>query len=166
MTGWHIAQMNVGTMVDEADSPTLAGFMARLDEINALADAAPGFVWRLQGEGGNATDIRPRANSRFLVNMSVWTDIESLFAYVYQTTHREVMVGRRAWFERPEGAYQVLWWVRAGHIPTVEQGLARLGLLQAEGATQAAFTFKSVFPAPSEPGSRDMAPEPYCVGWS
>ena len=166
MNGWHLAQMNVGHMVDEADSPALAGFMAQLDAINALADAAPGFVWRLQGEGGNATGIRPRENSRFIVNMSVWTDVECLFTYVYQTRHREVMVGRRAWFERPEGAYQVLWWVRAGHVPTVEQGLARLAVLQAEGPSPAAFTFKSVFPAPAEPGSRDMEPEPFCVGWS
>ena len=166
MTDWHVAQMNVGHMVDEADSPALAGFMAQLDDINTLADATPGFVWRLQGADGNATDIRPTDHPRFIVNMSVWTGIDALFAYVYRTAHREVMVRRREWFERPEGAYQVLWWVRPGQIPTVEQGLARLRLLQAEGPSQAAFTFRAVFPAPVEVTARDMEPEPYCVGWS
>ena len=166
MTGWHLAQMNVGRMVDEADSPALSGFMAQLDGLNALADTAPGFVWRLQGEAGNATDIKPTDDTRFIVNMSVWTDVESLFAYVYRTSHRDTMVRRREWFEQPQSAYQVLWWIRAGHLPTVEQGLARLGLLRAEGPSAAAFTFKSVFPAPADDAARDMLPEPYCVGWS
>ena len=165
MADWHLAQMNVGHMVDEGDSPALAGFMAQLDAINALADAAPGFVWRLQGEAGNATDIRPTKNTRFIVNMSVWTGIEPLFAYVYRTAHREVMVRRREWFERPDEAYQVLWWVKAGTAPTVEQGLARLNLLRADGPAQAAFTFRAVFPAPAALTARDMEPEPYCVGW-
>ena len=164
MTAWNVAQMNVGRMVDESGSPALAAFMARLDEINALADTAPGFVWRLQGADGNATDIKPTDDTRYIVNMSVWTNVDALFAYVYRTSHREVMVRRREWFEQPDGPYQVLWWVRAGHLPTVEQGLARLGLLRAEGPSPAAFTFKSVFPAPKE-DARDMEPEPYCVGW-
>ncbi len=166
MAGWHLAQMNVGHMVDDCDSPALAGFMAQLDAINALADASPGFVWRLQEASGNATGIKPTQNTRFIVNMSVWTGVEALFAYVYRTAHREVMIRRREWFERPDGAYQVLWWVRDGQTPTVEQGLARLGLLRAEGPTPAAFTFRSVYPAPVECGTFDMEPEPYCVGWS
>ena len=165
MTAWHIAQMNVGRTVDAMDSPAMAGFANRLSEINALADAAPGFVWRLQSEAGNATDIKPTGDPLFIVNMSVWADVESLFAYVYRTVHRDVMVSRRAWFERPAGAYQVLWWVAAGAVPTVAQGLARLAVLQAEGPGPAAFTFKDVFPKPVAGASRDMEPEPFCVGW-
>lgn len=83
--------------------------MVQLDEINALADTAAGFVWRLQSEAGNATDIKPTDDTRFIVNMSVWTGIDALFDYVYRTSHRDVMVRRREWFERPDSAYQVLW---------------------------------------------------------
>lgn len=166
MTVWHLAQVNVGTTVDDVDSPALADFMARLDAINALADTAPGFVWRLQTDSGNATDIRPTDNPRFIVNMSVWDSTESLFAFVYRTSHRDVMVRRREWFLRPVGAYQALWWVPAGTRPTVAQGLARLRLLEAEGPSPAAFTFKSVFPPPSAAAPEDMTPEPYCVGWA
>ncbi|TLY94573.1 MAG: DUF3291 domain-containing protein, partial [Gammaproteobacteria bacterium] len=77
MSGWHIAQLNVGRILAPTDSPQLAEFMARLDEINALADATPGFVWRLQTASGNATDIRVSEDPYFLVNMSVWATIES-----------------------------------------------------------------------------------------
>ena len=166
VAGWHLAQMNVGRTVDAMDSPAMAGFAQRLAAVNALADAAPGFVWRLQSESGNATDILPTDDPRFLVNMSVWTDVESLFAYVYRTAHRDVMVGRRAWFERPDGAYQVLWWVPAGSVPSVAQGLARLAVLRAEKAAgPAAFTFRDVFPPPVPGVVRNLEPEPFCVGW-
>lgn len=165
MADWHLAQINVGRTIDDLDSPALADFMARLDAVNVLADAAPGFVWRLQSDSGNATDIRPTDDPRFIVNMSVWESVEALFGFVYRSAHRDVMVRRREWFERPEAAYQVLWWVPAGHRPTVAQGLARLRLLDAEGPTPAAFTFKSVFPPAAGRQAQDLEPEPYCVGW-
>jgi hypothetical protein len=140
--------------------------MNQLDAINAQADQAPGFVWRLQSDSGNATDIKPSENPNFIVNMSVWRDVESLFDFVYKTAHRIVMARRREWFEKPVTQYQVLWWVPAGHKPTVEEGLARLAKLQADGPTAEAFTFKARFPAPDQAGGpEDMKPEPYCVGW-
>ncbi|HVZ01853.1 MAG TPA: DUF3291 domain-containing protein, partial [Dongiaceae bacterium] len=125
MSGWHIAQMNVGVTVEATDHPQLADFMNQLDEINALADQAPGFVWRLQSDSGNATDIKPSDNPNFIVNMSVWSSVESLFDFVYKTAHRLVMARRREWFEKPAQQYQVLWWIPAGHKPSVEEGLAR-----------------------------------------
>jgi hypothetical protein len=163
---WHIAQMNVGTTVETIDHPRIADFVAQLDEINALADASPGFVWRLQSDSGNATDIKPTDNPYFIVNMSVWENVESLFDYVYKTVHRHAMARRREWFEKPTAGYQVLWWVPAGHKPTVEEGLARLAKLNAEGPTAEAFTFKARFPMPDQTGTpENMQPEPYCVGW-
>ncbi|MDH3740809.1 MAG: DUF3291 domain-containing protein, partial [Hyphomicrobiales bacterium] len=51
----HLAQLNVGTMLYPQDDPRMAGFMDNLDRVNAIADRAPGFVWRLQDESGNAT---------------------------------------------------------------------------------------------------------------
>src|SRR5207253_472646 len=87
MSGWHIAQLNVGRILAPTDSPQLAEFMARLDEINALADATPGFVWRLQTASGNATDIRVSEHAYFLVNISVWATIEATIAFGYRTSH-------------------------------------------------------------------------------
>ncbi len=167
MTDWHLAQMNVGTALHDIDDPRMAAFMNQLDSINALAEATPGFVWRLQSESGNATDIQVSEDPRFIVNMSVWTNLEALFDFVYKSSHRGVMVRRRQWFARPEGAYQVLWWVKPGMTPSVCEGLARLGRLNARGPSPKAFSFKETFPAPdgatAPPG---QAPDPYCVGWS
>jgi hypothetical protein len=167
MTDWHLAQMNVGTARHPMEDPRMAGFVSRLDAINALADESPGFVWRLQSESGNATDIKLAEDPLFIVNMSVWETVEALFDFVYRTVHAEVMAGRRDWFERPAEAYQVLWWVAAGHLPTPEEGLARLERLRREGPSAAAFTFKAKFPPPggAEPAT-DMEPDPWCVGWS
>jgi hypothetical protein len=98
--------------------------------------------------------------------MSVWSSVESLFDFAYKSAHRLVMARRRDWFQRPEGAYQVLWWVPEGHSPTVAEGLARLAKLNAEGPTAEAFTFKARFPQPDKIGGpEDMQPEPHCVGW-
>lgn len=133
---------------------------------NALADQSPGFVWRLQSESGNATDIDVGGDPLFIVNMSVWARVEDLFEFVYRTAHREVMIKRREWFQRPKGAYQVLWWVPAGHLPTAEEGLARLELLNRDGPGADAFTFKSQYPAPgSGAGPHDLQSNPYCSGW-
>ncbi len=163
---WQIAQLNVGRLVAPTDAPEVADFMAALDRINALADAAPGFVWRLQSDSGNATDILVSADPQFLINMSVWESVEALFQFVYRTAHTAVMVRRREWFEKPEQPFLCLWWVLAGHIPTVEEALARLDHLRTHGATPHAFTFREKYPPPGDAGApEDMRPEPYCVGW-
>jgi hypothetical protein len=164
MTTWHIAQLNVARALAPPDSPVLAEFMAALDEINALADRNPGFVWRLQGDSGNNTDLRVSDDPLFLVNMSVWSSVEALFDYVYRTAHTQVMVRRRAWFEAPTEAHQVLWWIPAGHVPTAEEAMAKLAHLRAHGPTAEAFTFKQRYPAPDQGGEPvDMKPEPYCA---
>ncbi|GAA0307681.1 DUF3291 domain-containing protein [Sphingomonas oligophenolica] len=164
-TGWELAQINVGRMVAPATDPQVAGFFAELDRINALADASPGFVWRLVGDGNDATDLQPTPDPLVLVNMSVWEDAEALFAFVYRTAHTPVMAQRRQWFAPMEGAYQALWWIEAGTLPTVEDGLARLWLIDRFGPSARAFTFKSRFPAPGLPGLPiDMQPDPWCVG--
>ena len=166
MTGWHIAQMNVATALYPLDDPGIAEFVAALDEINALAEASPGFVWRLQGESGNATDIAAGDDPRFIVNMTVWNSVDALFDYVYKSAHRLVMARRRQWFAKPASAYQVLWWVRAGRVPTVEEGLERVRHLDAHGPTAMAFTFKTVHPpGDADTDPRDLRPDPCCVGW-
>jgi hypothetical protein len=109
---------------------------------------------------GNATDIQTTSDPLFLVNMSLWSDAEALFEFVYRSAHAPEMARRREYFERFEGAYQALWWVPAGHVPDVDEGLSRLWRLDRYGPTREAFTFKMRFPAPGLPGSpKDMEPE-------
>lgn len=166
-TSWHIAQLNVGRTVAALDSPELADFMAALDGVNTLAEASPGFVWRLKSDSGNATDIKVGDDPNFIVNMSVWESVEFLFEFVYRSMHTKVMVRRREWFEKPAEAFHVLWWVPAGHTPTADEAMARLRHLRAHGPTAQAFSFKERYPRPDEPGApSDMKPEPYCVGWA
>lgn len=154
MNRYHLAQINVGRVVAPLDDPKLAGFVERLDDINALADRSPGFVWRLQSDSGNATDIAVSEDPRFIINMSVWEDLDSLFAYVYRSDHRQVMAQRRQWFEKPAGAFMALWWLPAGRLPTAEEGLARVDLLDRAGAGAEAFTFKSPFDSAGRPVER------------
>ena len=162
---FHLAQINVGRLTAPEGDVRVAGFFAALDRINALADASPGFVWRLVGEGDNATDLQPTPDPRFIVNMSVWAEADALFDFVYHSAHTPVMAERRSWFERPEGAYQALWWVRAAHRPTIDEWLARLWLLDRYGLSPQAFTFKARFPAPGFAGApMDHRPDPWCVG--
>jgi hypothetical protein len=167
MPMWHIAQMNVGTLLYPQDDPRVAEFMGLLDQVNAMADAAPGFVWRLQSAQGNATDIQVTDNPLFIVNMSVWQSVEALFDFVYRASHRSVMAKRRVWFARPAGAYLVLWWTPAGTIPTIDQGLERLRMLDNNGPSRHAFDFRNKFPPPGIAlPPEDKQPQPYCVGWA
>ena len=163
---WQLAQINIATARYLPEDPRMADFMNRLDEINALAEQSPGFVWRLQSESGNATDIKIDDNPYQLINMSVWENVDSLFQYVYKTMHREVMIRRREWFDKPAALYQALWWISAGQYPTPEEGLARIQHLQDNGPSAQAFTFKSTYPPPNAAGNpKDLSPEPYCSGW-
>ena len=143
----HIAQVNIGRMRAPLEDPVMAGFVARLDEINALADRSPGFVWRLKTEAGNATYLRPYDDDRILFNMSVWESIEQLKRYVYYTAHVEVLKRRHDWFEKFAGAYTALWWVPQGHRPGIDEAKKRLAHLDAHGPSAFAFTFKHPFPA-------------------
>ncbi|HEY3056072.1 MAG TPA: DUF3291 domain-containing protein [Thermoanaerobaculia bacterium] len=147
---FHIAQVNIGRIKGPLDGPVMAGFVSRLDELNALADRSEGFVWRLQTEEGNATYLRPYDDDRILVNMSVWESIEALKTYVYRTAHAELLRDRSQWFEKFEAAYMALWWVPAGHTPSIDEAKKRLAYLEANGPSQFAFTFRSIHPPDEE----------------
>jgi Domain of unknown function (DUF3291) len=142
---YNIAQVNIGRIRAELNDPVMAGFVNRLEEINALADASPGFVWRLIVNDGNATYLRPFGDPRMLLNMSVWETVEELRNFVFQTAHKELLRQRHAWFEKLTEVYTALWWVPMGHIPSVDEAKRRLAHLEANGPTQFAFTFQSVF---------------------
>lgn len=142
----HLTQANIARMRAALEDPSMAGFVARLDEINALADRSPGFVRRLQTSAGNATYLRPYNDDRILFNLSVWRTLEDLKHYVYKGAHAELLRQRRAWFEKFAGSYVALWWVPAGHVPGIDEAKKRLAHLEAHGPTPFAFTFSKPFP--------------------
>jgi heme-degrading monooxygenase HmoA len=148
----ELAQVNVARLRAPLDTPQLADFVANLEPVNALADGAPGFVWRLQTEDGNATAVRVLDDDMLIVNMSVWRSLDALSAFVYGGGHREVMRRRRQWFERLTDAHVALWWVEAGTRPTVAEAERRLVLLRTHGPTREAFTFRTPFPVPGAAG--------------
>ena len=158
MPAHQLAQLNIARLVAPIDSPELEDFVARLDEINALAEDSPGFVWRFQTEAGDATSAEHPFGDDMIVNMSVWSSIEALHGYVYRSAHAPVMARRRDWFTRMSDAYAVLWWVPAGHRPGLDEAHERLGRLRADGPAARAFTFKRPWPAPG--AATDAGPAP------
>ena len=167
-----LAQVNIARMLEPLDSPRLADFVAALDPVNAAADAAPGFVWRLQTEDGNATSVQAfrwdqAGSAGVLVNMSVWESVEALAAYVYSDAHRQVLRRRREWFERVAEAVTALWWVPRGHVPSTAEAEDRILHLRESGPTPYAFTLREHFAPPdaenSVPVRRDGEG---CAAWS
>lgn len=146
---WHLAQVNIGRLRAPIDDPLIADFVAALDHVNALADGAPGFVWRLQSDSGNATDIQPTDDELVIINMSVWESIEALADFVYRSGHTAFLRRRREWFERYGRAYVALWWIPAGRLPTIADALDRLARIEAQGTTPEAFNFANRFSQPS-----------------
>ncbi len=149
---YRLAQVNIARMLAPLSDPLMAGFVAELDSINALADNSPGFVWRLQTPEGDATSLHPYEDDLILINLTLWASLNDLVAFVYKSRHREVLQRRRQWFQRFDGPYTTLWWVPSGHIPTVEEAKERLEFLRAHGETPYAFSLKKSFPAPEGAG--------------
>ncbi|WP_374653935.1 DUF3291 domain-containing protein [Phenylobacterium sp.] len=147
MSGYHLAQINVGKLKAPIDAPETADFKNNLDRVNTLAEASPGFVWRLTGEGNDATDLVAFDDPLIITNMSVWESPAALGAFVYRSGHVEIMRRRAEWFE-PMDVFMALWWVPAGHEPTVAEAVGRLALLRRKGPGPQAFTFRELYPAP------------------
>jgi heme-degrading monooxygenase HmoA len=145
----HVAQLNVGRLLAPLDDPDTEGFVSALEPINALADRAPGFVWRLQTDEGDATAVRAYDDELMIVNYSIWESVESLKAFVFDSEHRAVLRQRREWFEVLNETAVVLWWVQAGDIPPIEEGVSRLEHLVANGPTPHAFTFRQPHDPPT-----------------
>ena len=142
---FHLAQANIARMRAPQDDPLMEGFVSRLEPLNALADSSPGFVWRLQTDEGDATSLRVFDDELILFNLTVWESIEALESYVYRTQHVGAVQKRAEWFERPTKSPFVLWWIKAGHIPTEQEGKKRLEMLWENGPTASAFTFRTRF---------------------
>jgi len=148
---YHLAQVNIAAMRAPLDHPLMAGFVSQLAAVNAEADASPGFVWRLATEQGDATDLRPYEGPTVLFNLSVWRSVGDLRHYVYRSRHLAVLKDRQQWFEKMAGPHLALWWIPAGHIPSIEEAKSRLAYLTERGQSPVAFTFERLHPPPEEP---------------
>ena len=166
MSGFHLAQVNIGRLRAPLDDPIMEGFRSQLDVINALADRSPGFVWRLQTEQGNAMAIRPFDDERMAINLSVWTSLEALQQFVYHSAHIGPLRDRKQWFEPIESPILALWWIPAGEIPTVADALERLRLLAERGPSPAAFTFRKPFPRPDGQAGDVVGLDPGLCEWA
>lgn len=155
---YHLAQVNIGRARAPMDSPVMSGFVSQLERINALADRSPGFVWRLQTESGDATSVLPYEDPSIHINMSVWESVETLRDFVYRSHHLGVMRDRSQWFESMPEAYLALWWIPAGHIPSVAEARERLEFRRAFGDTPLAFSFAKNHPAPEAPDGDPALP--------
>lgn len=164
---YELAQVNIARLRAPLESAELADFVAALDPVNASADDAPGFIWRLQTEAGDATAIvafewDAADSAGVIVNMSTWRSIDDLACWVYGDMHREVLRRRREWFARVTEATVALWWVPAGARPTTQEAEERVRHLRAHGPTPEAFTFKEPFTAPGDTHTLAGNPEWMC----
>ena len=148
MPEYHLAQINIARMIAPIDDPIMAQFVAQLAPVNALADASPGFVWRLQTDSGDATSIKVYDDDMIIVNFTVWESAEALREFVYKNAHYGVLRDRKRWFEKFDGPYYAMWWIPAGQLPSIEEGQKRLDYLRQHGDSDYAFSFKHIFPVP------------------
>ena len=150
MPAYHVAQINIARMIAPIDDPIMADFVAQLAPVNALADSSPGFVWRLQTDRGDATSIIDLDDEMIIVNLTVWENMEALREFVYKNAHYRILRDRKRWFEKFDGPYYAIWWIPAGHLPSVAEGKQRLEYLRQHEDSAYAFSFKNVFPEPVE----------------
>jgi len=142
----HLAQLNVADAIASMDSPEMADFVNNIERINKLAETSPGYIWRLTDEDSDNSYSMQLFDSEFIVtNMSVWKDRESLFDFVYNTSHVEIFKRRKEWFSKMPEMHMVLWYVNEGHIPDIEEAKERLRYLREHGESAYAFTFKSPY---------------------
>ncbi|MGI8754502.1 MAG: DUF3291 domain-containing protein [Acidimicrobiales bacterium] len=157
----HVAQLNVGRLRAPMEDPLIDGFRGNLEPVNALAEASPGFVWRLQDATGDATGIKV-FDDDLEINLTVWESVGALADFVYRTGHTQFLRRRRDWFEAPSQPVVCLWWVPEGEIPAIEDAVARLEHLRTHGPTRAAFTFRNRFDpgdeVPRTGNDRDVCP--------
>jgi len=149
MSDYQLAQLNIGRPLYDLDDPRMAEFMDNLDRINTLAENHPGFVWRLVGENGNATEFHVFDDPQLISNLTVWDSVEALRDYVYNSDHLYFLKERKQWFEAPREPIMVLWWIPTGTRPTLKEAEQKLLQLREQGASEEAFTPHKPFPMPA-----------------
>lgn len=152
----HLAQVNIARMRGNPSVPIMSGLVARIDEMNRLAEQSQGFVWRLPGSEATFEALRtfesyfvPFEPERLFYNMSVWASVEDLRHYVYKTAHVKMLRDKDAWIEHFDRAHLALWWIPVGSVPTIGESAERLRSIYEHGATSYAFDFRTCYPEPA-----------------
>ena len=142
MPGYHLAELNVGRLLAPTDDPRVADFMNNLDRINGLGKRMPGFVWMMEGSGEPGTGNTENAiggDPQSVANLTLWEDGATLEKFVWGTVHKQFYERRAEWFEVLGEMHFVMWWVPAGHRPTLDEALERLDHLRTRGPSDHAF---------------------------
>lgn len=158
MSSYYLAQINLARAKYDLDDPRMKGFVDAIGEINSLAEAQVGFIWRLIDAADPTSYLQAASDPRLLINMSVWSDLEPLKRFVYKSAHGKMVGQRKQWFEPMSTASQALWWIPKEHRPSIEEGMERLEKLQAQGPGPDTFTFRSACPAPDAQHRSDPDP--------
>jgi len=139
----HLAEFNIARIRYPLDDPRMAEFVANVERVNGLAEKIEGFVWRLQDESGHAMNIKVYDDPTLLPNLTLWENAEALERFVWQTLHGRFYRHREDWFV-PLDSPLVMWWVPAGHRPSMAEGVERLNYLKAHGPSEFAFGWESL----------------------
>jgi len=150
MSQYHLAQLNLGIPLYPLDDPRIAPFMDALERINALAESSPGFIWRLKDGSGDATSIEVPDYPEAIFNLSLWQDFSALRNFVYRSEHAQFIKRRKEWFQQMETPVLMMWWVKAGEQPSLEDAIARYKRLCSLGPSPQGFTLGTMFAAPTE----------------
>jgi len=153
----HLAQFNIARIRYPLDDPRMAEFVDNVARVNGLAEQIPGFVWRLADDSGNAMGMEVYGDPRILPNLTVWEGVEALERFVFKTLHSRFYGRRAQWFERIDTPL-VLWFVRAGHRPSLAEGVERLDHLKAKGPSDHAFGWERLPTAQAWKTARCGAP--------
>jgi len=137
----QLAQINIARMLAPLESAAMREFRGFLAPVNMLAERSPGFVWRYSDLNAKIF-VLPWDDEFLIVNMSVWKDVDSLRRFTHHTVHAYFMNSRNKWFHQLDHPYSVLWWVKDGYIPTLNEGKAKLALLEKNGPSLDAFPFQ------------------------
>ena len=132
----------------DINDPIMKEFVENLDAVNQIAESSEGFVWRLKDDTNNATSLNPYDDEQVIINVSVWQSIETLENFMYKTFHSEFLKRRKEWFVAYGTAHTAMWWVQAGHTPTLQEAVDKLDYLQKNGASADSFDFRNKFEAP------------------
>jgi hypothetical protein len=147
---YHIAEINIAKMKGvDINDPIMKEFMENLDRVNEIAESSEGFVWRLKDESNNATNLNPYEDEQILINVSVWGSIEQLENFMYKTFHSDFLKRRKEWFLAYGTAHTAMWWVPAGHLPSLQEAVDKLEYLQKHGASLESFDFRNKFATPT-----------------
>lgn len=143
---YHLAQLNLAqSKFSSPNAPGMRSFRDNIQKVHQVAFQAEGFIWMWDESEYPIADDDPFQDPTLLVNMSVWRDIETLKHFTYKTFHVEIFKRKKEWFKHFGKAYQVMWWIKEGHLPTLKEAKAKLDQLETHGPTIEAFTFSHPF---------------------